>query len=261
MPKGLFYCIINAQGKVLYHSDTTKNLNENFIAENSAKQKLNGLITSQGIDFFKADYAGESYDFYARPLQKLPYYVLVFESSSFKNIRDIKIFSFCFYMLIVFFFVLVMQLLLIFVLSRKQSFFEKQYFDISWIRPDSRYHHQYNVAVALNCINILLLIVFYNIANFIQFLFILFFSATAVTLFVNILLQYSNTYKKLEPLKYAEKRKGNAALFFIIILINLIAMIMIQQQALLFIAFEIISVLLSWRFAKNAGRLFVKLRW
>ncbi|MBL4678401.1 MAG: hypothetical protein JKY70_19695, partial [Mucilaginibacter sp.] len=33
------------------------------------------------------------------------------------------------------------------------------------------------------------------------------------------------------------------------------------QQALLFIAFEIISVLLSWRFAKNAGRLFVKLRW
>lgn len=260
MPKGLFYCIIDAQGKVLYHSDTTKNLNENFIAENSAKQKLNGLITSQGIDFFKADYGGESYDFYARPLQQLPYYVLVFESSSFKNMMDIKIFSFSFYMLIVFFFALIIQLLFIFVLCRKQSFFEKQYFDISWIRPDSRYHHEYNIAVALNCINILLLIVFYNIANFIQLLFILFFSATAVTLFVNILLLYSDTYKRLEPLKYAEKRKGNAALIVIIIVINFVAITMIQWQALLFIAFEIISVFCSWRFAKIAGSLFKKIR-
>jgi hypothetical protein len=258
LPKGLFYCIVNAQGRVLYHSDTTKNLNENFLSEVLDKQKLNGLITSQGSDFFEARYSGDDYKFYARPIQNLPYYVLVFESTSFKNMRDIKIFSFSFYMLIVFFLILIIQLLLIFILCRKQSFFEKQYFDISWIRPDSRYHHQYNLAIVLNIINILLLIVFYNITSFLQFFFILLFSATAVTLFLNIL--YSDSYKKLEPLKYSEKRKGNAALLTIIIVINFIALIMIQGQALLFLLFEAVLIGISWAFVKISVRLFGGLR-
>ncbi|RYY37584.1 MAG: hypothetical protein EOP46_02140 [Sphingobacteriaceae bacterium] len=258
LPKDVYYCIINAQGRVLYHSDTTKNLNENFLDEISARQKLNGLITSQGSDFFEAEYSGENYNFYARPIQNLPYYVLVFESTSFKNMRDIKIFSFSFYMLILFFLILVIQLLLIFMLCKKRSFFEKQYFDISWIRPDSRYHHQYNLAIVLNIINILLLIVFYNITNFLQFLFILFFSATAVTLFVNIL--YAGVYKGVEPQKYVEKRKGNAALVTIIVLINFIAIVIMMQQALLFVLFEFLLITFSWVFVRLSPRVLGSLR-
>lgn len=258
LPKGLFYCVINAQGKVLYHSDTTKNLNENFLSEISAGQKLNGLIISQGSDFFEARYAGDDYNFYARPIKGLPYYVLVFETSSFKNIIDIKIFSFSFFMLIAFFLILVIQLLLIFVLSRKQSFFQKQYFDISWVRPDSRYHHQYNQAVVLNILNILLLIIFYNIANFLQFLFIILFSSTAVTLFLNKL--YSDIYIKQDQLRYSEKKKGNVALIIIIIITNLIALIMLHTQASLFLLFEAILISISWRFKKISFRLFRGLR-
>ncbi|MDB4923266.1 cache domain-containing protein [Mucilaginibacter sp.] len=257
-PKGLFYCIINAQGKVLYHSDTTKNLNENLLNEISAEQKLNRLIISQGSDFFEAKYSGKNYNFYAKPVQFLPYYVVIFEDGTFKSMRDIKIFSFSFYMLTGFFLILIIQLLLIFVVCRKQSFFEKQYFDISWVRPDSRFHHQYNLAIVLNVINILLLIIFYKFTSFLQFLFILLFSAMAVTLFLNIL--YSKIYKKFEPQRYSEKKKGNIALLLTIGFINFIAVIMIQEQFLLFFFFEMLLLVLSWTLLKVAIKLFRYLR-
>ncbi|GGI24579.1 hypothetical protein GCM10008119_13360 [Pedobacter mendelii] len=244
LPSGFLYCIIDSKGKVLYHSDASKNLNENLLNEFSEKDQLKTTILTHGDAFFYTQYSGKEYYATVKSIKNLPYQIVIFEDKDYKNIRDINVFSFSFVMLFGFFLILIIQILAVFSISQKTSFFKKHYFDVSWIGPNKNFSHQYNLAIVYNIINIILLIIFYNFTSFLQFLFILFISSTSVTLFLNY--NYSKSYLRKITEKFKLKRDANVALIIFIIVINIFAKIVINPYK--FFVFEIILMVIVFIF-------------
>ncbi|WP_316829944.1 cache domain-containing protein [Pedobacter aquatilis] len=239
LPSGFLFAIINNEGKVLYHSNASKNLNENLLNEFSEKEKLKTAVLTHGNAFFYTQYLGREYYATVKSISNLPYQIVVFEDKDYKNIRDINVFSFSFVMLFSFFLLLIIQILAVFGFSQKTSFFKKHYFDISWIGPNKNFAHQYNLAIVYNAINILLLLIFFKYSSFLQFLFILFVSSTSVTLFLNY--NYSKSYYNTFTEKFKLKRTANIALIVVIVLVNIAALIIIEPYK--FFGFEIILIL------------------
>jgi len=252
LPSGLLYAIINNDGKVLYHSNASKNLNENLMNEFSEKDEFKTAILTHGNAFFYTQYLGKEYYATVKSVGNLPYQIVVLEDKDYKNIRDINVFSFSFVMLFSFFLLLIIQILVVFGFSQKTTFFKKHYFDISWIGPNKNFAHQYNLAIVYNVINILLLIIFYRFTTFLQFLFILFVSSTSVTLFLNY--NYSKSYSKTITEKFKLKRAANVALMIVIVLINLAAVIIITPYK--FFAFEILLAVIVFIFLNVSERAF-----
>ena len=250
LPSGFLFAIINNDGKVLYHSNAAKNLNENLLNEFSEKDRLKTAILTHGNAFFYTEYLGKEYYVTIKSVNNLPYQIVFFEDKDYKNIRDINVFSFSFVMLFSFFLLLIIQILAVFGFSQKTTFFKKHYFDISWIGPNRNFTHQYNLAIIYNIINIILLIIFYKFTSFLQFLFILFVSSTSVTLFLNY--NYSKSYFKTVTEKFKIKRDANIALVAVIILINIAALIIIEPFK--FFVFEIILVVVVILFMNVSNR-------
>lgn len=252
LPAGFFYCFINNDGKVLYHTNASKNLNENLLTEFSDKNILQSVILTHGDSFFTTKYLGKEYFISVKSVKNLPYQIVVFEDKDYKNIRDINVFSFSFIMLFGFFLLLIIQILIVFGFSQKTSFFKKHYFDISWIGPNKNFAHQYNLAIVYNLLNIILLMVFYNFTSFLQFLFILFVSSTSVTLFLNY--NYSKSYFNTFTEKFKLKRDANIALITIIVLVNIAAIIIIKPY--IFFLFEAFLILSVWLFLNVSEKAF-----
>ena len=56
LPTGYFFAMINQHGKVLYHSQKSKNLNENILNEISARDDLTGCIQAKTKGIFDTKY-------------------------------------------------------------------------------------------------------------------------------------------------------------------------------------------------------------
>ena len=221
MPAGFTYSIINKHGKVLYNSKPSKNLNEEMFEEFSEDQKLRAAVQSNSEKIFKTKYLGKEYTVLVKPLKSLPYYVVILELTAIKNIRDIKIFGFTFLMQTAFFFFLVFQFLAVYAFAQKKNFFTKRYVDISWVGPNENLIQVYNSSILWNVLTILILCIFFNIAGFFQFLFMLLFSVVVVPLFLNYGL--SKYYKKTHNWKYELKDRAKSALWVTLILVTIAA--------------------------------------
>lgn len=238
---GYMYCIINDQGKVLYHTDPTKNLNENLFDEVSANKDLKASIIAHSSLYFTTRYAGKEYNAYIEPIPSLPYSIIVFEDTSFKNIVEVNAFYFALSMFISYFLILASVLLLIFLVSIKPKYYKKQYFDLSWLGPDSNLHNEYNIVGIGNLINLFIILFFTKTTDFFQILFILLISAFFVYLFQNVVyyIYYlrTNSYKNLRL-----KKNAIILLCCIIVFLHIVAIILGWSSISSPILFELVLV-------------------
>ena len=166
LPKGFRFAIIDDQAKVLYHSETSRNLNENLLNEFSEKEKLKNCLEARTKDIFATSYFSRQYNISVEPVKSLPYFIVIFEDTSFKETMDIEIYSFTFSMMLLLFLFLICQLFSVFLVSSKRSFFKKQLFDTSWVGPKISSYNQYNLAALANIFIIILSIIFLNSVPF-----------------------------------------------------------------------------------------------
>ncbi|MCW3093230.1 MAG: hypothetical protein JWP81_4299 [Ferruginibacter sp.] len=187
LPTGFIFAITDNQGNVLYHSDPSRNLNENLFNVFSRPDQLTSSMDAKVAATFSTKYYGNDYEVQVMPINGLPYSVVVFEDAVYNETSDMEIYSFTFSMLLFFFGFLVLQLFSIFLVSSKRSFLKKQLLDTSWIGPKTHSHKEYVLATVFNIIVIFLLIVFFKRSSFLQYLFMLLFSVTFIPLFLNII--------------------------------------------------------------------------
>ena len=143
LPTGYLFAVTNDEGKVLYHSDSTRNLNENLLNVFSKRDELKSCLDAKAPGTFSTKYWGKQYEVEVKPVNGLPYFIIIFEDAVYNESRDMEIYSFTFSMLFLFFGFLVLQLFAIFLVSSKRSFFKKQLFDTSWIGPKMSSHKEY----------------------------------------------------------------------------------------------------------------------
>lgn len=257
------YAIIDGDGRVLYHSDTTRNLNENLIEEISTHESfLPEAIATQSSKFFSAKYDGREQNFYVRPMANLPYFVVVMEQTAGKTYRDINVFVFCMMMLIVFFFVLNLQLLVVLLISGRNFKSNKSYRDISWIGPNGSLAVVYRRALLGNIATIILLVLFFRFTSFLQFVFILLSASLATTLYLNFFMMLH--YRAKNKGAFKQKMRIVIALSCFLLLINWAVFFVIDIkwffvfEAALFLSIAGI-ILLGQRFRITEDNLFFKI--
>jgi hypothetical protein len=240
LPTGFQFAMIDNSGKVLYHSDVSKCLNENLLTEFSESDKLKSCLVARSEGFFSTGYFSNDYYVHVRAISGLPYFIVIFEDTGFKETRDMEVYSFTFSCMLLFFGFMIVQMLVTFIVSSRRSFFKKQGFNTSWISPKMSAHRQYNLAIIANASIILLLLVFYHFASFLLYCYMLLFSVTFLSLFLNSV--FAKRYKGLKPANYSYKLSSLRWLFICIFLVDLLAVITLQAgHFFLLLLFELIA--------------------
>ena len=96
LPAGYSFVVVNDNGKVLYHSQSFRNLNENLLDEFSNKEALQSNLLAHSEANFSTDYFGIKYTVKIMPLGYLPYSLIILEDKTYSSTRDAEIFSFTF---------------------------------------------------------------------------------------------------------------------------------------------------------------------
>lgn len=93
--------IDNQTGQVLFHSDPHRMLRENFLEETDNNVELSALIHARAEGRFEGKYWGTGHYFYAKPVEELPWTLVVFRSKEmFRTINfEILMFSSCLFTL------------------------------------------------------------------------------------------------------------------------------------------------------------------
>lgn len=79
LPAGYGFCIIDRGGNVQFHSDSSKNLHENFIEQLISTKEIKEAVASrQEVFLNNSGFYGKKYCSYISPLSQLPYYVITF---------------------------------------------------------------------------------------------------------------------------------------------------------------------------------------
>lgn len=245
LPTGYQFAIIENKGKVLYHSDKSKNLNENLLDEFSEKETLLSHLISKTNGIFLTEYAGKKYNVLIKPITGMPYYTVIFGDTIFKETRDMEIYSFSVSMMLIFFGVLVIQLLTIFLVSSRRSFLKKQLFDTSWIGPKISCNKEYLLSTLFNMLLTVMLFICFKSCSFLLYFFMLVYTITAIPLFLNKLFAIRYTLEKKSVLIY--KKTTIKYLLTIIILINIVAVkMLLLPNYFFFLTFQLSTLLLAY---------------
>lgn len=221
MPDGYQFAIINNSGKVLYHSITTRNLNENLKSEFADSTKLVSCLEARSDTGFTATYYGKELNIKIKPIKDLPYFVVIFESQEYDDNRDMQAYTFTIAMLTFLLIFLIIQFAIVFFVSAKRSFFKKQLFETSWIGPKRCFHRQYNLVIVVNIIVIVCMLASIDQNSFLKSLYVIFFSIMAIGIFPNIL--FAIDYRKNKSYNFHFKLYAIIWLLGFILLVDMAA--------------------------------------
>lgn len=224
LPAGFQFAVVNSQGMVLYHSDSTHNLNEILGEEIDRKNDLDKLLFAKTPGSFTSSYYGKQSNFFVQPLPQNAFelFVVVIKDETYTAIRETGVFSFTLAMLFLFFIIVAVQLLVVVLVSSRRSLLKSLGMETDWIWPTPSSHAVYIYANYFNTAVFLILIVFYYFSNFIEFLFLLLLAVCAITLFINFV--FATKYRLSGRARfYTYKYKNIVALLIILALYNIMA--------------------------------------
>lgn len=188
IPPGYAFAMIDYNGRVLYHSDTTKNLNENLFEEFSDEKNLQASIKTGAFLPFKTHYYGKEYDVQIRPVGSgLPYYLVILESLIFEEYRDVNVYSFTLSMQLLLFILIVFQALAIFLASARPSLYKGRSFETSWLGPKSTSRKQYLFSALFNLLQLVIVYFLFTNETVLCRLFMLLTSILLMPVFLNFL--------------------------------------------------------------------------
>ncbi|HEX5025475.1 MAG TPA: hypothetical protein VFV68_09385, partial [Agriterribacter sp.] len=145
LPAGFGFCIIDRNGRVQFHSDSTKNLHENFIDQlSSAKQVKEAIASRQEVFLNSSGFYGKKYCLYISPVAQLPYYTITFYDRRYIVPINMRILVFALLLSIIS--CCMYTLLWYFVLWRgyyKRSLLLSPVSYVNWIIPKARYLNMY----------------------------------------------------------------------------------------------------------------------
>jgi hypothetical protein len=259
LPTGYQFAMIARDGKVLYHSEKSRNLNEVLLEEFSNSNDLRSCLEAQTGDDFRTRYFGKDYFITVKPVNGLPYYLVIFADAAYKETRDMEVFSFTFSMMLLMFAFIALQLVCTFLISAKRSFFKKQHLDTSWVGPKKSCHKEYVASACLNMIIIMLLWIFIHHTSFLAYLLTLLFSVSFVSLFLNILL--ATRYKKEGRTSYPFKKNAVICLCIFIGAIDIAGIALLETGNLIYLAaYEVTIGFVAIMFYKQQDILFNAMR-
>lgn len=165
LPMGYGFCFINADGEVKLHSDSTKNLQENFLEETNQNSDLVSAIYARVEKFTTVDYLHKKRRVFIKPINETPYYIIVYYDLDLSKAMSSEIWSVSLIIFLFSFLIVGLIVLLIYFnkLSSSRLLIKKFFFD--WMSPRKELLTKYKSMIVINLLSIVLLIIFIQISK------------------------------------------------------------------------------------------------
>jgi hypothetical protein len=136
LPSGFGFCILDQEGKIWFHSNRQKNLQEQFMKECGEDKALQAALKGDAAEHLDIRYNGNAYRAYMVPLSALPLHLIVFHDYKYYKTTGVMILSMAVLCYLVSMLPLVLLLLLQKLTYRNDHRLEKTHFAFSWLRPN-----------------------------------------------------------------------------------------------------------------------------
>lgn len=100
LPEDVSFMIINYEGNVLFHSNKSKNLHENFLAECDDNEQLEGLMRHRVTDIITIDYNEKIWLARVHPLEDTPLFHITLIDLQYTNNKNARILIYTFYFML-----------------------------------------------------------------------------------------------------------------------------------------------------------------
>jgi hypothetical protein len=153
VPAGFAFAVISSDGTAIFHSDSTRNLRENFFAETDQNREVRSRVLMRAAGPLVARYMGRGHRLYIFPMSANsdePWTLIIFRDLRAEQTMNLEVLSLSSILFVLYAVVLALAVLLAHWTQRGQA-------TCSWLWPDSRRAGKYRLLVIVNIAAILLL--------------------------------------------------------------------------------------------------------
>lgn len=159
LPNGHGFAIVDEEGKVWFHSDKRRNLQQNLIEE-ADDADLAAAIYNRSAIYLDANYMGDDYDFYLEPLDQLPLYLVTFRQKIFDRSVHEQIISLSFLLTFISFMVGLGFVFLLAIFNPSSHILKQDRFAFDWLRPYRMNRQRYQFITVANLVILFLAVIF-----------------------------------------------------------------------------------------------------
>jgi len=102
LPPAFGFVIIDDAGNVIFHDDPQRNGNENFFDESDHNRQLRAAVLARRADSVEMKYWGEDHSAYVRPMEGLPWTLIVYRNKRLLETMNVESLVFTLFFLLLF---------------------------------------------------------------------------------------------------------------------------------------------------------------
>jgi hypothetical protein len=148
LPLGYGFAVIDSSGRVIFHSDEVKNLEEQFFSECENNRWLRAEVYARTDKLIDADYLGKGHRLYVSPIADTPWTLVTFVDKRMARTINLEVITLSF-LLYLLFALLVLAAISLISLPRMIHVFSGRYFRTQrdgirwlWPNPDRALHYK-----------------------------------------------------------------------------------------------------------------------
>lgn len=159
LPFSFGFCIMDESGNVWFHSDPSKNLQENFLEECTSRP-LPAAIFARSSLYIDGNYQGKPHNLFLEPIEGLPLYLVTFEEKDFFQNTHEQIITFSFVLILISFLFGIAIVALMVAFSPRRRRLKGENFLFKWLRPRKGNATAYRVLFVANLVTLFVLYLF-----------------------------------------------------------------------------------------------------
>lgn len=160
LPPGYKFHIIDKNGLVLFHTDKTRNLQENYLEECSQNKNISSALASNIPIYTDVPYHHQDYRAFMQPLDHTPWFLVLSYDTRYSDLPYSQIIIFTLFSSLLLSFLVGTLSAVVSLLYRKPSKLKRDTFSFEWLRPQQKMKLQYLIILLLNAAYLFLLIIY-----------------------------------------------------------------------------------------------------
>ncbi len=158
LPPSFGFAVVDETGNVWFHSDSRRNLQENFLDETD-EPSLQAAMNNRAPLRISGSYLGKDHDFYLRPLEGMPLHLVVFRETGLYLSTHAQILSTTLILILAAFLAGISFILIQSLVNPRSPLLKNDQFVFDWLRPDRSKKKSYRALILINICNLALAII------------------------------------------------------------------------------------------------------
>ncbi|MEN8116791.1 MAG: hypothetical protein ABFS16_07415 [Bacteroidota bacterium] len=143
LPEDVAFVVINRDGKVLFHSEESKNLHENFLVESNNHPRITGAIKYRTTETVRINYNERTWLARIVPMHEKPFYHVTLLNLQYTDNKNTRIYLFTFYFLFFTFICTVLGIQIIKWTGPEKKFIKSKIWSFNWLIFRNDKHGEY----------------------------------------------------------------------------------------------------------------------